>query len=54
MARRNYQFTSESVSDGQPDKVCDRISYEIVDLFYAEALATGTDPRSDFSRLPPR
>ncbi|HEX3218244.1 MAG TPA: methionine adenosyltransferase [Aestuariivirgaceae bacterium] len=46
MARRNYQFTSESVSEGHPDKVCDRISDEIVDLFYAEALATGTDPRA--------
>ncbi|MET0482997.1 MAG: methionine adenosyltransferase [Aestuariivirgaceae bacterium] len=46
MARRNYQFTSESVSEGHPDKVCDRISDEIVDLFYGEALATGTDPRS--------
>jgi len=46
VARRNYQFTSESVSEGHPDKVCDRISDEIVDLFYSEALATGTDPRS--------
>jgi S-adenosylmethionine synthetase len=46
VARRNYQFTSESVSEGHPDKVCDRISDEIVDLFYAEALATGADPRS--------
>ena len=46
LARRNYQFTSESVSEGHPDKVCDRISDEIVDLFYAEALATGTDPRA--------
>jgi S-adenosylmethionine synthetase len=46
LARRNYQFTSESVSEGHPDKVCDRISDEIVDMFYAEALATGTDPRS--------
>ena len=46
MVRRNYQFTSESVSEGHPDKVCDRISDEIVDLFYAEALATGTDPRA--------
>ena len=46
MARRNFQFTSESVSEGHPDKVCDRISDEIVDLFYGEALATGTDPRA--------
>ncbi len=29
----NYLFTSESVSEGHPDKVCDRISDEVVDLF---------------------
>ena len=38
MSRKNYLFTSESVSEGHPDKVCDRISDEIVDLFYREAL----------------
>ncbi|MEM9170573.1 MAG: methionine adenosyltransferase [Pseudomonadota bacterium] len=37
MARQNYRFTSESVSEGHPDKVCDRISDEIVDLIYREA-----------------
>ncbi|HHZ10272.1 MAG TPA: methionine adenosyltransferase [Rhizobiales bacterium] len=36
MARQNYLFTSESVSEGHPDKVCDRISDEIVDLVYRE------------------
>jgi S-adenosylmethionine synthetase len=46
MARQNYQFTSESVSEGHPDKVCDRISDEIVDLIYREAKKTGTDPWS--------
>jgi len=46
MARQNYQFTSESVSEGHPDKVCDRISNEIVDLIYREAKKTGTDPWS--------
>jgi S-adenosylmethionine synthetase len=45
VARRNYQFTSESVSEGHPDKVCDRVSDEVVDLFYREAAATGVDPR---------
>ena len=35
MARENFQFTSESVSEGHPDKVCDRISDAIVDLFLA-------------------
>ncbi len=44
MARRNFQFTSESVSEGHPDKVCDRISDEIVDLFYREADSSGVDP----------
>ncbi|MDA4846299.1 methionine adenosyltransferase [Hoeflea poritis] len=46
MARGNYLFTSESVSEGHPDKVCDRISDEIVDLIYKEARKTGTDPWS--------
>jgi S-adenosylmethionine synthetase len=44
MSRKNYLFTSESVSEGHPDKVCDRISDEIVDLFYREALEQGMDP----------
>lgn len=39
MARSDYLFTSESVSEGHPDKVCDRISDEIVDLFIAKALS---------------
>jgi S-adenosylmethionine synthetase len=46
MARKNYVFTSESVSEGHPDKVCDRISDEVVDLFYREALKEGMDPWS--------
>lgn len=46
MARQNYLFTSESVSEGHPDKVCDRISDEIVDLIYKEAIKTGLDPWS--------
>ncbi len=33
MARTSYLFTSESVSEGHPDKVCDRISDTVVDLF---------------------
>lgn len=36
-------FTSESVSEGHPDKVCDRISDEIVDLYFRRALETGFD-----------
>jgi S-adenosylmethionine synthetase len=42
--RASYQFTSESVSEGHPDKVCDRISDEIVDLFYREGPKAGIDP----------
>ncbi|XSG81571.1 MAG: methionine adenosyltransferase [Methyloligella sp. ZOD6] len=40
MSRQDYVFTSESVSEGHPDKVCDRISDAVVDL-YLEA-----DPHS--------
>lgn len=35
MVRKNYLFTSESVSEGHPDKVCDRISDAVVDTFLA-------------------
>ena len=35
MERSEYLFTSESVSEGHPDKVCDRISDAIVDLYLA-------------------
>ena len=44
MARSSYLFTSESVAEGHPDKVCDRISDEIVDMIYREAKKTGMDP----------
>jgi S-adenosylmethionine synthetase len=44
MARLDYLFTSESVSEGHPDKVCDRISDEVVDLFYREAAKAGMNP----------
>ncbi len=40
MSRSSYIFTSESVSEGHPDKVCDRISDSVVDLFL------GKDPQS--------
>ena len=46
MERSTFLFTSESVSEGHPDKVCDRISDEIVDLVYREAKKTGVDPWS--------
>jgi len=40
VTRQNYLFTSESVSEGHPDKVCDRISDAIVDTYLAK------DPQS--------
>ena len=36
MSRQNYIFTSESVSEGHPDKVCDRISDAVLDALLAE------------------
>jgi len=44
MSRQSYEFTSESVSEGHPDKVSDRISDEIVDLYFREAIKEGMDP----------
>ena len=44
MTRKNYLFTSESVSEGHPDKVCDRISDEIVDEFFREGAKANIDP----------
>ena len=44
MSRQSYLFTSESVSEGHPDKVCDRISDEIVDLFFREGAKAGLSP----------
>ncbi len=38
MTLANYLFTSESVGEGHPDKVCDRISDAVVDIFL------GADP----------
>ena len=36
MNRKSYLFTSESVSEGHPDKVCDRISDMVVDTYLAK------------------
>lgn len=35
VSRSNYLFTSESVSEGHPDKVCDRISDSVLDTYLA-------------------
>ena len=40
MRTGNFLFTSESVSEGHPDKVCDRISDTVLDLFL------GADPQA--------
>jgi S-adenosylmethionine synthetase len=40
MSRQNYIFTSESVSEGHPDKVCDRISDAVLDYLLS------VDPRA--------
>ncbi len=37
MSRSSFLFTSESVSEGHPDKLCDRISDEIVDAYFDQA-----------------
>ncbi len=36
MSHKHYVFTSESVSEGHPDKVCDRISDAVLDAFLSE------------------
>lgn len=44
MSRQLFEFTSESVSEGHPDKVSDRISDEIVDLFFTQSIKDGMSP----------
>ena len=41
MQRSNYLFTSESVSEGHPDKVCDQISDAVLDAFLENDLKLG-------------
>ena len=36
MTDKNFLFTSESVSEGHPDKVCDRISDMVVDTYLSQ------------------
>ena len=42
MSKKSYLFTSESVSEGHPDKVCDRISDMVVDTYLSKELAGNT------------
>ncbi len=44
MQRHSYLFTSESVAEGHPDKVCDRISDEVVDAFFRLGPKFGWNP----------
>ena len=46
MSRKNYLFTSESVSEGHPDKVCDQISDAILDAFLANDIKLGIEDDS--------
>ena len=46
MARKSYQFTSESVSEGHPDKVCDQISDAVLDAFIANDVRLGIHDQS--------
>jgi S-adenosylmethionine synthetase len=41
VSRKNYLFTSESVSEGHPDKVCDQISDAILDAFIENDVKLG-------------
>ena len=45
MQRSSYLFTSESVSEGHPDKVCDRISDEVVDAYFRLGPKHGWAPK---------
>jgi S-adenosylmethionine synthetase len=46
LRRANYLFTSESVSEGHPDKVCDQISDAILDAFIENDLKLGIADQS--------
>ena len=41
MAHKNFLFTSESVSEGHPDKVCDQISDAVLDAFLENDIKLG-------------
>ena len=45
MQRSSYYFTSESVAEGHPDKVCDRISDEVVDAYFRLGPKHGWAPK---------
>ncbi len=45
MLDREYLFTSESVTEGHPDKICDQISDAILDAIFAGEIEMGPDSR---------
>jgi len=45
MSEREYLFTSESVTEGHPDKICDQISDAILDAIFAREIEIGPDER---------
>ncbi len=45
MLEREYLFTSESVTEGHPDKICDQISDAILDAIFAGEIEMGPDAR---------
>ena len=53
MSNNNYQFTSESVSEGHPDKVCDRISDAVLDklLSYENTARVGCETFATTNRV---
>ena len=54
MPKRDYVFTSESVSEGHPDKVCDRISDAMVDTFPRRRARGALRPRNPGDDQPRR
>ncbi|MDZ4168993.1 MAG: methionine adenosyltransferase [Coriobacteriia bacterium] len=47
MSEREYLFTSESVTEGHPDKMCDQISDAILDAIYAREIELEAEGRGD-------
>lgn len=43
MSKREYLFTSESVTEGHPDKICDQISDAVLDAIMAREIEMGPD-----------
>jgi S-adenosylmethionine synthetase len=54
MALKNYFFTSESVSEGHPDKMCDQISDAVLDAYYQAYVDRKAAGVPDRENRPPR